>query len=170
MRENRQKWSLCAKSLLSNLHFSAIPHIDIRGSEMKSLFFTIILTSACQSFSTDPKNNQRPTASDSMMHGWKFENHRSPMKGASTGGNAANGKKLYKQNCQKCHGGTGRGDGGVAKILDTRPADLTKSDFQHKRHFFYVISEGNLHGMPAWKSVLSNTQIADVIAYIKTLK
>ena len=104
-----------------------------------------------------------------MMHGWKFEKTTGPKTTESTG-NPSNGKKLYQMNCQKCHGNSGKGDGGVSRIMDTRLADLTKSDYQHKRHFFYVISEGSVHGMPAWKSVLSSGQIADIIAYIKTLE
>lgn len=138
---------------------------------MKLLLLVMILTNACHSFYGGQHHKERQkVSSDSMMHGWKFENHRKSMGKVRKSGIATNGKKLYEQNCLKCHAKTGKGDGAAAKMLDARPADLTKSDFYHKRHFFYVISEGNVHGMPAWKSVLSNTQIADIISYIRTLK
>ena len=91
--------------------------------------------SSCQSFQTSPKKEEHSKRSESMMHGWKFEKTTGPKTTESTG-NPSNGKKLYQMNCQKCHGNSGKGDGGVSRIMDTRLADLTKSDYQHKRHFF----------------------------------
>lgn len=141
------------------------------------LFFVIVLISACQSFSAGEHKHQHMKEKDSkpkmgdedsVMHGWRFERHGAQLP-AMRNGDAANGQKLYTAHCQKCHGPNGKGDGAVGNMMDKRPADLSKSSFHHKRHFFYVISEGSVHGMPAWKSVLSAGEIADIIAYIRTL-
>ncbi|NRA47441.1 MAG: c-type cytochrome [Oligoflexales bacterium] len=101
-----------------------------------------------------------------MMHGWRFEKQKGPKLADA---DSANGKKLYTQHCQQCHGVSGKGDGVAAKDMETKPADLSSNSFHHKRHFFFFISEGTNTGMPAWKSVLSQKEIFDLIAYIKTL-
>jgi mono/diheme cytochrome c family protein len=36
------------------------------------------------------------------------------------------GQRLYLQYCSSCHGASARGDGPVADVLSTRPADLTR--------------------------------------------
>ena len=134
---------------------------------MKWLLLITSLACGCQSISQN-EPHQAADKPGSMMHGWRFEQRKEPtVKGKM--GNTATGKQLYKKHCLKCHGPTGKGDGAVAAIMDTRPADLTKSNFQEKRHFFYVVSEGSVHGMPAWKSVLSTKQMDDIISYLDTL-
>lgn len=41
------------------------------------------------------------------------------------------GKQIYSQYCASCHGATGVGDGPVAPVLKTRPADLTTLAKRH---------------------------------------
>jgi len=41
------------------------------------------------------------------------------------------GKQMYNQYCASCHGATGVGDGPVAPVLKTRPADLTTLAKRH---------------------------------------
>jgi cytochrome c551 len=73
-------------------------------------------------------------------------------------GNAINGRKVFlKANCYICHGG--RGGGGMCPSLrEDRPDEDD------------VIREGTSSGMPAFKNILTEREIADVIAYIQTLR
>lgn len=92
----------------------------------------------------------------------------------------AAGKKIYERRCLPCHGATGAGDGPAADTMDPRPRDFTKGKFKirstvHKalptdEDLYRVISRGIPgSGMPAWKSLLSEDERLQVIAYIKTL-
>ena len=40
-------------------------------------------------------------------------------------GDQDNGKLIYKQYCQKCHGKSGNGQGTMAEDLDPKPRDFT---------------------------------------------
>jgi quinohemoprotein ethanol dehydrogenase len=73
-------------------------------------------------------------------------------------GNAANGKKIYAQNCSTCHGPTGRGGNGGP--------DLTKitSAKNYSKVIAQVTNGGG--GMPPFKSTLSKKQIRDVSTYV----
>jgi cytochrome c oxidase cbb3-type subunit 3 len=92
-------------------------------------------------------------------------------------GNDANGKKLYLTYCFTCHGKTGKGDGYAASYQAVQPRDLTNNIYMSTRtdqDLFDAISGGGaaFHGsivMPAWKESLSEEQIWDLVAYIRTL-
>lgn len=47
---------------------------------------------------------------------------------ARTGGkgDVQSGATVYKQQCLRCHGELGKGDGPAAKILNPKPHDLSK--------------------------------------------
>ncbi len=90
----------------------------------------------------------------------------------------ARGKKLFQANCELCHGADGRGTGPGAKGLAHAPADLT-NHFHMKpgdgdAYLFWRVSEGGLvepfksmqSAMPAFKTVLSEDQRWDVLAYV----
>jgi mono/diheme cytochrome c family protein len=84
------------------------------------------------------------------------------------------GKEIYKQLCLSCHGATGKGDGPVGQYLTPKPTDFTKHMGQHDDdYYFKIIKEGGASvgksaGMPAWGSQLKDSQIWDVISYLKT--
>ena len=80
------------------------------------------------------------------------------------------GKRIYTELCQQCHGIDGRGSGAIQ--LNPPPADLTSSDVQGKLDagLFKSIHEGRKNtAMGTWKYALSDEEIRDVIAYIRTL-
>ena len=90
----------------------------------------------------------------------------------------ARGKQLFKTNCELCHGADGQGTGPGAKGLEHPPADLT-NHFHMKpgdgdAYLFWRVSEGGFvepfksmkSAMPAFKSVLSEDQRWDVLAYV----
>jgi mono/diheme cytochrome c family protein len=90
----------------------------------------------------------------------------------------ARGKKLFQAHCVLCHGADGRGTGPAAKGLSHAPADLT-NHFHMKpgdgdSYLFWRVSEGGTvepfksmqSAMPAFKTVLSENQRWDVLAYV----
>lgn len=77
------------------------------------------------------------------------------------------GKTLFRDNCQRCHGSHGMGDGPDAKTLDERPANLQHVPHHHSDgEMSYMISAGR-SPMPAWKDKLSQNEIWDLINYIR---
>ena len=91
-----------------------------------------------------------------------------------TGGDAANGAKLYKRYCAGCHGADGRGG---AHTFMPHIQNLTKKDyieFLPDGYLYTVIAEGGeavgkSAYMPAWGGTLSEQEIKDIIAHIRTL-
>jgi mono/diheme cytochrome c family protein len=76
---------------------------------------------------------------------------------------AAVGGTLFQQNCATCHGPKAKGDGPVANLLTTKPADLTQLTKKNNGEFpfwrVYRIIDGREevpgHGereMPVWGS------------------
>lgn len=103
---------------------------------------------------------------------------------ASAAGNAAAGKALYTTNCASCHGDSGKGDGPVGKSLNPPPRDYTKGEFKFDTDkdgkpgtdadLANVIKNGAMKfgGSPLmapWPA-FTDAQIADLIAYIRSLK
>lgn len=74
------------------------------------------------------------------------------------------GKSVYERHCQNCHGPDGRGVMAAAGDF-TRGQGLMRTDTElHKS-----ISTGKgTH--PAYQGILKNTEILDVIAYIRTFQ
>jgi len=91
--------------------------------------------------------------------------------------NAAEGKKLYATYCATCHGDNGKGDGVAAASLPVKPADHTNGAVMNKlsdQFLTDIISKGgsavNKSGfMPGWGSSLNGEQVADVVAYIRSI-
>lgn len=82
----------------------------------------------------------------------------------------ANGKKVYADKCARCHGTSGKGDGPKAETLEKKPADYTDekkmgefTDAQLKK----ITLEGK-QPMPAYQGKVSDKDLDDVIAYIRT--
>jgi mono/diheme cytochrome c family protein len=91
-----------------------------------------------------------------------------------TGGDAEHGGKLFQRYCRGCHGPDGRGAG---ETFMPHIGNLTKKDyieFLPDGFLYTVITEGGAAVgksgfMPSWKSTLSDQDIKDVIAFIRTL-
>ena len=92
-----------------------------------------------------------------------------------TDGDAENGARLYKRYCSGCHGADGRGG---AHTFMPHIQNLTRKDyieFIPDGFLFTVIAEGGVAVgksgyMPAWRGTLSEQDIKDVIAHIRTLR
>jgi mono/diheme cytochrome c family protein len=89
-------------------------------------------------------------------------------------GNAPHGEVLYQRYCSGCHGADGRGGG---KGFMPHVGALTRKgyiDLIDDTSLALVIAEGGeamgkSGFMPSWKATLSKDDIADVIAYVRTL-
>jgi mono/diheme cytochrome c family protein len=97
--------------------------------------------------------------------------------GVSWGQNQAGGKNVYMTYCASCHGERGKGDGTAAMSLPAKPADHTDGAIMNQLNdkFLYDIiakgggAVGKSGFMPSWGGALSDSQIRDVIAYIRSV-
>jgi len=85
----------------------------------------------------------------------------------------AEGKVVFTQYCVPCHGTDGKGDGPVGVTLNPHPADLTLHGvpgIHTDAQLFDWISNG-LPGtrMPAWKTIISDTDRWNLVNYIRVL-
>lgn len=91
----------------------------------------------------------------------------------------ARGRAVYDKHCAECHGAEGRGQAGDWRIRDAGgnypppPLDDSAHAWHHPTAVLLdVIRNGSEPGegnMPAWKNVLSEAEMQDVVAYIKSL-
>jgi mono/diheme cytochrome c family protein len=97
--------------------------------------------------------------------------------GVSWAQNQAQGKNVYMTYCASCHGERGKGDGTAAMSLPAKPADHTNGAVMNQLNdkFLYDIiargggAVGKSGFMPSWGGALNDSQIRDVIAYIRSL-
>jgi mono/diheme cytochrome c family protein len=82
------------------------------------------------------------------------------------------GAQLFKTNCEMCHGPQGHGDGPAGQALDPRPRNLAELQPKAGDDFlFWRIHEGKPGtSMVAWKGILSDEQIWQIVSFIRTLK
>jgi mono/diheme cytochrome c family protein len=86
---------------------------------------------------------------------------------------AARGATVFEKYCTLCHGKTGHGDGRAARLQEARPADLTLSR-RSDAYKLQIIRSGGAAlqrsaSMPAWSDALSEAEMRDVVAYLRTL-
>lgn len=98
---------------------------------------------------------------------------------AASGGGAAasaasgNGSKVFSTNCASCHGAQGQGLPGAFPPLANNPvvtgdANKVIGIVLGGLHGSIVVNGATYNGqMPAWKTTLSNKDIADVITFIR---
>jgi cytochrome c oxidase cbb3-type subunit 3 len=97
-------------------------------------------------------------------------------KGFKIDGDPVVGKKLYATYCKKCHGEKGDGTGLMAKDLDPQPADFTDVAKMGKVSDWELFvgardggpAVGKSDKMTPNKDVLTEQEIHDVLAYVKT--
>ncbi len=95
----------------------------------------------------------------------------------STAGDLNVGKMKYQSYCFSCHGSSGKGDGPAALNLTPKPRDLSNGSFMETLSDPYIVNVIKGGGtavnksplMPAWGNVLSDKEIRDVIAYLRSL-
>ncbi len=87
------------------------------------------------------------------------------------------GRQIYATHCAVCHGDAGRGDGASATGFATKPADLTDGRLMNGLPDDFLASvirdggpaQGLAPTMPPFDRSLSELQITQVIAYVRSL-
>lgn len=97
-----------------------------------------------------------------------------PMPGTVAKGDAEEGKTVYRQKCEMCHGPEGKGDGPAAAALSPAPQDLSDTEYVSTlddEYMFDIIKKG---GVAVGKSAqmpphpaLSEEDVWNVISYIR---
>ena len=85
-------------------------------------------------------------------------------------GGVGKGRALYEKHCAVCHGPKGKGDGYT--LFDPPVADLTSRKIQIKsdEELRASVHDGVSNtAMGTWKLVLSDKEIALVLAYVRSL-
>ncbi len=85
---------------------------------------------------------------------------------------ATAGAEVFKTNCAACHGDTGLGDGPAGAALDPAPKNLAELQAQAgDDYLFWRITTGKEGtSMVPWKGILTEEQIWQVVAFLRTLK
>jgi mono/diheme cytochrome c family protein len=86
----------------------------------------------------------------------------------------AHGKELFVRYCSGCHGQDGRGE---AKTFQPSVGNLAVKDLMDQvtdEYLFTVIKKGGAAvgknaAMPAWQSQLDDTQIWNIVGFVRTL-
>ncbi len=85
-------------------------------------------------------------------------------------GDARRGGDFYRQNCYVCHGLDGDGKGPRAAFIRPPPrdflSDLARNTLNRPNLFDAIASGRRGTVMPAWKTVLSEQEIADVAEFV----
>lgn len=75
---------------------------------------------------------------------------------------------LYKTKCAACHGADGKGGTPVAKKLGVRDFGCPEVEKESDQELVDVVAKGR-NKMPGFAGSLKDTQIKDLVAYIRDL-
>ena len=82
------------------------------------------------------------------------------------------GLKLYQTYCQVCHGVDGEGDGIMTKLMGINPMDHTnpnETNLYDNKELVRSILDGEGRFMPAWRGILSQSDVEALVSYIRLL-
>lgn len=82
------------------------------------------------------------------------------------------GRRLFRENCARCHGPRGKGDGSNADAKHRHHMDLTRADATDPAGvLFHKISNGRVKPkMPAFKDKLTKEQVWMLVGYVQSLR
>lgn len=92
---------------------------------------------------------------------------------AKAGGDGTAGQKLFESKCTQCHGKDAKGSEKMAKVLKV---ELTDVDLTGEKASKLTAAEtqkivsGGQKKMPKFKGKLTDDQIKEVVAYVKSLQ
>ena len=82
------------------------------------------------------------------------------------------GMQLYQKYCQVCHGVEGDGDGIMTKLMGIKPMDHTnpnETNSLDNEELVESILDGSGKYMPAWRGILSQSDVEALVSYIRLL-
>lgn len=82
---------------------------------------------------------------------------------------AQSGADTYKAKCQGCHGPAGNPSAGMAKAMGMQPLGSSAIQGMSDSDLTSAIENGK-GKMPAFKGKVSDAQVKELVAYIRTLK
>ena len=85
---------------------------------------------------------------------------------------AGEGAEIFKINCAPCHGQQGHGDGPAGAALDPAPKDLSElHPVVGDDYLYWRINTGKPGtSMVAWQGIMTDEEIWQVVAFIRTFK
>lgn len=117
-----------------------------------------------------PRNNYSHTEVDAVSSASIYAKHDIASVPDNLSVEASEGKKLWQQNCAFCHAMDGTGDNWIGSFLEPKPRNLTDAKFMsHMTRDLLLerIRNGLANtSMPAWKDVLRDSEIHQIISYI----
>lgn len=132
----------------------------------------------------EPKRADQPTTSEQIARASATDAAREPNDVDWSGGDPAHGQALYATHCAICHGGGGAGDGIATPALNPKPRDFRDGRFYIDGNANNRTGEdidlarvilngpaafGGTREMVGWRDALSDQDVRDLIAHIRTL-
>jgi mono/diheme cytochrome c family protein len=145
----------------------------------------VIAANACSDANREASARQpaaAPVAADAA--GAASDPAREPNEVDWSGGDPAHGRDLYATHCAICHGGSGAGDGIATPSLNPKPRDFRDGRFYLDANANNRTGEdvdlarvilngpaafGGTREMIGWRDALSDRDVRDLIAHIRTL-
>lgn len=83
------------------------------------------------------------------------------------------GGSVFANYCVTCHGMNADGNGRAARLYNPKPANLRLSD-KNDAYFGLIVRMGGAalgrsEFMPSWDAELTNEQITDLVAYLRSI-
>ncbi|QSX37727.1 c-type cytochrome [Shewanella sedimentimangrovi] len=118
-----------------------------------------------------PRNNYSFTEFDGVTGASVFLKHDRPEIQPGLSESAKKGQLLWDGNCAFCHAKDGTGHNWIGSFLEYKPRDLTSSQFMGqltRAELKERIKSGVVNtSMPAWRDVLTEEQLEQLIDYIE---
>lgn len=136
----------------------------------KNIFIFVVvatlLITACGSSNSDTNTSEEIGTLETVPA--EFAGKTNPL-GADA---STEGAKVFKTNCETCHGVQGHGDGPISEALDPKPKNLAELQaVAGDDYLFWRIAEGKPGtSMPPWKNILTEEQVWQVVSFVRTLK
>jgi mono/diheme cytochrome c family protein/plastocyanin len=143
-------------------HCHVLPHVANDGEYFRGMLTVLKITdsqspeSPQSGIDQNTKGGKAPTSDDSKVASIQDLPLSDYPRGVAERGDA-----IYNKHCQSCHGNLAKGGYG--------PGLRENSILQKNEKFWKIVLKGQ-GNMPSWEERLSTQDIADVQAYLKTLK
>ncbi len=117
-----------------------------------------------------PRNNFSYSEIDAVSSASVYASHDIPPRIERLSAQARAGKKLWQRNCAFCHAADGTGENWIGSFLEHKPRNLTTTSFMgsmSRTRLRQRIRDGLPDtSMPAWKYVLGDAEIEQIVSYI----